>query len=123
MLDKIISWSVRKLINMQNCTSDEIILNLRVPDLRNVCIERCENDLLDCIMGCNNDVQCVSDCIRIQTECISSKLDLSVRISNDHFLLVIKYFKVVLVNFYVWMVVLVVKIQSVNARLVSFFSF
>ena len=50
-----------------------ITLAFRVPELRDICIERCENKLLECILDCNNDVECLSECIRIETECTSSK--------------------------------------------------
>ena len=47
--------------------------NLRVPDLNAVCNDRCEITALDCIIGCENDVNCISGCLRDQTECSNGK--------------------------------------------------
>ena len=51
----------------------EVIFSLSVPDLRNICIERCENAMLECILDCNNDSACLSQCARIETDCIDRK--------------------------------------------------
>ena len=45
----------------------------RVPELNLVCTERCEQTLLECFVGCGNDMNCVSDCIREETNCIQGK--------------------------------------------------
>ena len=45
----------------------------RVPDLNVVCNDRCETAALDCIIGCENDVNCISGCLRDQTECSNGK--------------------------------------------------
>ena len=45
----------------------------RVPELNLVCTERCEQTLLECFVGCENDMNCVSDCIREETKCIQGK--------------------------------------------------
>ena len=37
------------------------------------CTERCEQSLLECFVGCGNDMNCVSDCIREETKCIQGK--------------------------------------------------
>ena len=58
-------------------------MDFRVPDLRDICIERCEDALLGCILDCNNDVECLSECIRIETECTSSKFDFSTMKSDS----------------------------------------
>ena len=43
---------------------------LRVPDLKEKCLEQCEIAQLECILDCDNDVNCISDCIRHATDCI-----------------------------------------------------
>ena len=43
---------------------------LRVPDLKEKCLEQCEIAQLECILACDNDVNCISDCIRHATDCI-----------------------------------------------------
>ena len=45
----------------------------RVPDLNVVCNDRCETAALDCIIGCENDVNCISGCLRDQAECSQGK--------------------------------------------------
>ena len=52
---------------------NKFILFFRVPDLSDICIERCENAMLDCILDCNNDSACLSECIRSETDCITRK--------------------------------------------------
>ena len=51
----------------------DFILVFRVPDLSDICIERCEDSMLDCILDCNNDSACLSECIRTETDCITRK--------------------------------------------------
>ena len=48
-------------------------LLLSVPELKQICVEKCEIDLLDCIIGCSDDVECLSGCIRLETKCLDSK--------------------------------------------------
>ena len=48
-------------------------INLSVPDLFDVCIERCETAQLECILGCGNDLMCLSQCISETTSCIEGK--------------------------------------------------
>ena len=43
--------------------------NFSVPDLNAICIERCETATLECLIDCENDLGCVSDCLRGQTQC------------------------------------------------------
>ena len=43
---------------------------LRVPELKELCLDKCEIAQLECILDCNNDVNCISDCIRHATDCI-----------------------------------------------------
>ena len=45
-------------------------VNLSVPDLFDVCIERCETAQLECILSCENDLMCLSQCISEATSCI-----------------------------------------------------
>ena len=40
-------------------------------------MNRCENALLDCILACDDDVGCLSECIRLETECTNGKSDSS----------------------------------------------
>ena len=44
-------------------------LNLRVPDLFDVCIERCQTAQLECFVSCDNDLMCISECIADGTAC------------------------------------------------------
>ena len=46
---------------------------LRDPELRDACTERCETSLLECILECSNDTACLTNCIRLETECINGK--------------------------------------------------
>ena len=51
---------------------------LRVPDLKDICIEQCETATLDCILECPTDnVTCISQCIRDETQCIEGKNKIS----------------------------------------------
>ena len=52
-----------------------IIFLFSVPDLFDVCIERCQRDQLECIISCDNDLMCISQCILEVTSCIESKLN------------------------------------------------
>ena len=45
-----------------------------VPDLKQICVERCENQLLECILGCHDELECITTCIRLETECTDRKL-------------------------------------------------
>ena len=47
----------------------------RVPELEEICVKRCENELLDCILGWGDSVDCLSACIRLETECIEGKFE------------------------------------------------
>ena len=46
---------------------------LSVPDLFDVCIDRCETAQLECILSCENDLICLSQCISEATSCIEGK--------------------------------------------------
>ena len=52
-------------------------VNLSVPDLFDVCIERCETAQLECILSCENDLMCLSQCISDATSCIEGQLKCS----------------------------------------------
>ena len=52
----------------------EFIWLFSVPDLRNDCIENCENEMIECFYGCNNDSACLWECLRGETHCINCKL-------------------------------------------------
>ena len=46
----------------------------RVLNLNEICTERCEATLLQCILGCEStDTSCLTDCIRDETDCINGK--------------------------------------------------
>ena len=45
-----------------------------MPDLRNDCIKNCENEMIECFYGCNNDSACLRECLRGETHCINCKL-------------------------------------------------
>ena len=47
---------------------------LRDPELRDACTERCETSLLECILECSNDTTCLTNCIRLETECINGEI-------------------------------------------------
>ena len=53
---------------------------LRVPDLNNVCIDRCEAATIECIQECSSldDMTCISQCIRDEQLCSNGKF-----IDND----------------------------------------
>ena len=38
-----------------------------------ICTDRCETAALECIIGCENDVNCISGCLRDQAECSQGK--------------------------------------------------
>ena len=40
-----------------------------VPELFDVCIERCQTSSVECIVNCDNDVMCISKCIVEVTAC------------------------------------------------------
>ena len=42
---------------------------LRVPDLQEQCKAVCEKSLLECIMDCNSDANCMSQCNRDESNC------------------------------------------------------
>ena len=52
----------------------EFIWLFSVPDLRKDCIESCENEMIECFFGCNNDSACLRECFRGETDCINRKL-------------------------------------------------
>ena len=68
--------SVRKL-QKHIVMASALIQHFRVPDLNNECVSRCENALLECILACEDDVECLSECIRLETECTNGKSDSS----------------------------------------------
>ena len=51
---------------------------LRVPDLKDVCIEKCETAGVDCVKECSSldDVACISQCFRDETQCIEGKISI-----------------------------------------------
>ena len=49
-------------------------VDISVPDLLDECINICEQTQLDCILSCDNDVACISECIREETGCIQGML-------------------------------------------------
>ena len=51
--------------------------NLIVPDLFDLCIERCQSSQLECIVSCENDLMCISECILEVTSCIEGKFESS----------------------------------------------
>ena len=44
-------------------------VNLSVPDLFDVCNERCQSAQLECIVSCENDLICISECIAHGSTC------------------------------------------------------
>ena len=44
-----------------------------VPELKDVCVERCANALFDCILNCKEDSACLSNCIRVEIECVDGE--------------------------------------------------
>ena len=44
-------------------------IELSVPDLFDVCIERCQMASVECIVSCDNDLMCISECIVEVTAC------------------------------------------------------
>ena len=50
------------------------MVDLSVPDLNAICIDRCVTDALECIIDCGNDVDCVGDCLRDQAQCNQGQL-------------------------------------------------
>ena len=46
-----------------------MIENLSVPELSEFCIERCQAESVECIVNCDNDFMCISDCVRESTKC------------------------------------------------------
>ena len=60
--------------------------NFRVLELNEVCKERCEVILLDCILQCDpNDTTCLSQCIREDTNCIDCKNEGSKSLGNNNY--------------------------------------
>ena len=53
---------------------------LRVPDLNVACKDRCEIISIECILACDNDTLCMSQCSRENTECLNGK-----KISVEYF--------------------------------------
>ena len=60
-------------VNINNFIIFEFIWLFSVPDLRNDCIENCENEMIECFIGCNNDSACLRECLRGETDCIQCK--------------------------------------------------
>ena len=56
--------------------------SLRVPELKDVCVERCGTALLECILDCKEDGACLSNCIRVEIECIDGESDILIIKSN-----------------------------------------
>ena len=69
MDDPICPWVI-----INNLIIFEFIWLFSVPDLRNDCIENCENEMIECFIGCNNDSACLRECLRGETDCIQCKL-------------------------------------------------
>ena len=44
-------------------------IDLSVPELFDVCIERCQTASVECIVRCDNDLICISECIVEVTAC------------------------------------------------------
>ena len=61
-------------VKINNFIIFEFIWLFSVPDLRNDCIENCENEMIECFFGCNNDSACLRECLRGETDCIKCKL-------------------------------------------------
>ena len=61
--------------------------HFRVPELKQICVERCEVVLLDCILGCSDNVECLSGCIRLETECLESELLFLLRFTKNSFII------------------------------------
>ena len=61
-------------VKLNNFIVFEFIWLFSVPDLRNDCIENCENEMIECFNGCNNDSACLRECLRGETDCIQCKL-------------------------------------------------
>ena len=57
----------------QNSTYLWLISQLSVPDLFDVCIERCQTDQLECFVSCNNDLICISECIADGLTCTNGE--------------------------------------------------
>ena len=49
--------------------SNHIKNDLSVPELFDVCIERCQTTSVECIVNCDNDLMCISECIVEVTAC------------------------------------------------------
>ena len=69
---------------MTNFESSYLTEISRVPDLKEKCLEQCEIVQLECILACNNDVNCISDCIRHATDCIEGCFKVSIRIEKSN---------------------------------------
>ena len=48
-------------------------IELSVPELFDVCIERCQTASVECIVSCDNDLMCISECIVEVTACIEGE--------------------------------------------------
>ena len=46
-----------------------MIGNFSVPELSEYCIEQCQAESAECIVNCDNDSMCISDCVRESTKC------------------------------------------------------
>ena len=50
-----------------------MIGNLSVPELSEFCIERCQAESVECIVNCDNDFMCISDCVVESTNCTNGE--------------------------------------------------
>ena len=84
---------------------------LRVPDLNVACKDRCEIISIECILACDNDTLCMSQCSRDNTECLNGKI-------HRPFMLYTlkKSFQIVRAKPIAWMVVTTATILFVIAR-------
>ena len=46
-------------------------------DVKDECIEKCEQNLLECLLECDDDNKCASECNRESIVCIESKPSIS----------------------------------------------
>ena len=104
MLSVKTKFSDKKLIVLIS-----LIIELSVPDLQDKCIDNCESTQLDCILSCDNDSACISECIRGSTSCIQGNFAHNVTETR-------LYFQIVHVKLTVLMAVRIVQILYVSAR-------
>ena len=58
------------IVNVFVCFDPKLFSQPSVPELNMICTDKCEDDQLECIIECESDVNCVSQCIRDGTKCI-----------------------------------------------------